>query len=651
MIRDMIMRMVQGHPEFTRGVDAMEKMISNMPITPEDMDDAIALLEFVLQHPDKYPEVRAAAIKDGIADEQMLPPQYDQNFVISLLVALYGLQDRLKKRGYARGGLVAAGRKVAAAGRGGDSMLAHINPREAEMLRRMGGSGTINPNTGLHEYKSGKKLLGSILPIAISVFLPALAPAIGGLFGASGALASTIGGAAIGAGTSALSGGNIAQGAIMGGLGGGMAGWVGKHVAPTLGAGAQSIIGSGIVGAGAGELTGQGALQGALQGVAGGAIGQLAGMANAPTAFQQAVRSAGQSAGQALTAGFDPRTAATAGLTSGLMSGLTYRKPADSVVKNLEAEQSSSSISGTNKAGEFESPYDANGNRMVVRLPNGELTSNVPGSTGVDASGRTGTYVVNPRTGAIDLQVKGSWQFNPETNSVEWMSSTQPTSFMDKLTAGGPLDRSSVGSGGQSPSFWDKATAGGPLDRSVPSAPTSVLGNLGDLALVGAATGLLGSKDNPPPEPVKDAISNLSPSQQEYFTRPSVVWDWDRMQQDANAMQMDMNQFMAQNWNKIASGAYNVVKKASGGALNAVSRFARGAGSGRDDTIDAKLSDGEYVMDAETVSMLGDGSNDEGARRLDEMRQRIRAHKGKTLSKGKMSPNAKSPLAYLKGAM
>jgi len=37
-------------------------------------------------------------------------------------------------------------------GRYGDTMLAHINPAEAEMLRSMGGSGTINPKTGLPEY-------------------------------------------------------------------------------------------------------------------------------------------------------------------------------------------------------------------------------------------------------------------------------------------------------------------------------------------------------------------------------------------------------------------------------------------------------------------------------------------------------------------
>ena len=37
-------------------------------------------------------------------------------------------------------------------GRGGDTILAHINPTEAAMLKAMGGSGTTNPKTGLPEF-------------------------------------------------------------------------------------------------------------------------------------------------------------------------------------------------------------------------------------------------------------------------------------------------------------------------------------------------------------------------------------------------------------------------------------------------------------------------------------------------------------------
>jgi hypothetical protein len=68
---------------------------------------------------------------------------------------------------------------------------------------------------------------------------------------------------------------------------------------------------------------------------------------------------------------------------------------------------------------------------------------------------------------------------------------------------------------------------------------------------------------------------------------------------------------------------------------------------GRSDDIPAVLSDGEYVMDAETVALLGNGSTDAGAKQLDRMRTSLRKQKGKSLAKGKFSPNAKSPLAYL----
>ena len=80
------------------------------------------------------------------------------------------------------------------------------------------------------------------------------------------------------------------------------------------------------------------------------------------------------------------------------------------------------------------------------------------------------------------------------------------------------------------------------------------------------------------------------------------------------------------------------------------SEFAvNGAGTGRSDDIPAVLSDGEYVIDAETVALLGDGSNKAGAKKLDELRIKVRKHKGKKLAKGRFSANAKRPEAYLSG--
>ena len=85
------------------------------------------------------------------------------------------------------------------------------------------------------------------------------------------------------------------------------------------------------------------------------------------------------------------------------------------------------------------------------------------------------------------------------------------------------------------------------------------------------------------------------------------------------------------------------------GGLNEMSRYVRGPGTGRSDEIPAYLSDGEYVIDAETVALLGDGSNKAGASVLNDMRKNVRRHKGGALAKGKFSKDAKSPLEYMRG--
>jgi hypothetical protein len=57
---------------------------------------------------------------------------------------------------YAQGGqargLKALAQELPKYGRYGDSIVAHINPQEAGILKALGGSGTINPDTGLPEY-------------------------------------------------------------------------------------------------------------------------------------------------------------------------------------------------------------------------------------------------------------------------------------------------------------------------------------------------------------------------------------------------------------------------------------------------------------------------------------------------------------------
>lgn len=61
---------------------------------------------------------------------------------------------------------------------------------------------------------------------------------------------------------------------------------------------------------------------------------------------------------------------------------------------------------------------------------------------------------------------------------------------------------------------------------------------------------------------------------------------------------------------------------------------------GRSDKIEALLSPNEYVIDAETVSLLGNGSPEAGAAQLDQLRANIRKHKGSALAAGAISPDA-----------
>ena len=80
-------------------------------------------------------------------------------------------------------------------GRNGDTILAHINPIEAIMLKKAGGSGTINPKTGLLEFglfSNPKKWFKSVVgPAAGMVLGNMILPGIGGVVG--GALGGAAG--------------------------------------------------------------------------------------------------------------------------------------------------------------------------------------------------------------------------------------------------------------------------------------------------------------------------------------------------------------------------------------------------------------------------------------------------------------------------
>lgn len=157
----------------------------------------------------------------------------------------------------------------------------------------------------------------------------------------------------------------------------------------------------------------------------------------------------------------------------------------------------------------------------------------------------------------------------------------------------------------------------------------------------------------------RGGLSALQPApvpQVSYYTwgtLPQELWPVQNTPPLTQAQQDEENELLGEDeqgfaHGGIAEGGPLSVLYAEGGAPDIEGPVA-GPGTGRSDDIDARLSDGEYVIDAETVALLGDGSTAAGAEALDRMREAIRMHKGQALAKGQFSPAARSPLDYLLG--
>jgi len=178
-------------------------------------------LTFISQHKDKYAELVDGFYKRGVFQEGELPAKYDENFFAMIHAMVVQTMQQQKsqpapEQAMAKGGIASirkAAAKVRAAGRDGDTILAHINPQEAALLKAHGGSGSINPKTGLPEYKSIFSKIGKFLGAAA----PIIGTVIGGMVGMP-FLGSVLGGAVGGL----ASGGGVKGallGAAMGGIG------------------------------------------------------------------------------------------------------------------------------------------------------------------------------------------------------------------------------------------------------------------------------------------------------------------------------------------------------------------------------------------------------------------------------------------------
>ena len=85
----------------------------------------------------------------------------------------------------------------------------------------------------------------------------------------------------------------------------------------------------------------------------------------------------------------------------------------------------------------------------------------------------------------------------------------------------------------------------------------------------------------------------------------------------------------------------------SEGGLNSLeNKYVQGEGDGTSDSVPAMLANGEFVIPADVVSRLGNGSNQAGASVLDQFLVTIREHAQKHDPKD-LPPDSKGPLAYL----
>jgi hypothetical protein len=150
---------------------------------PDELVDAMGqMVDALMSEPENYEENRQEFIAEGVPEE-LLPVTFDAAYFTALNIALDQISEQKNSRPempdnmeFAEGGLAT----LAGMGRGPDTMLAHITPSEARLLRRRGGSGTINPDTGLPEFFFKKlfKAVGKVFKGAVNVVKAIVKPIV-----------------------------------------------------------------------------------------------------------------------------------------------------------------------------------------------------------------------------------------------------------------------------------------------------------------------------------------------------------------------------------------------------------------------------------------------------------------------------------------
>jgi len=627
--------------------EAIRQNIGDLQLTPMQLDMLIQVFEYVSQNPGDYKNLLQKMTEAGAIDKGDMPDEYDPEFIGSMLAVLQEMRQMqsagaqepmdlspvvqgLQPMGMASGGLADVGQYLAAKGRGGDSILAHITPEEAALLKRRGGSGTINPSTGLPEFKEGfiGKIfdgIGDAVKGVVNVVKDVLKSPVGRILGTI-ALATVLGPTAIGmslgsAGTAALASGTVT-----------LAG--GGSLKEALISGAMGYVGGGGTIMGASPV---GALGQYLPGVAGGALNT--GLATGVIGT-----------GIGMLGGMSPEDALKMGLTSGVSAGALQglRAVNDAGVPNAQMENTNflgePSATGQNTSGgierigtALEQVANQSGGSSPLQLPPG-------------AAPEVGYTVAGGATPNANAPLQLPPGASPEAGYT--VAGAQP-GFMDKMLSGAKdiygeyLSPSRPGL----PKDAGMFTKYGPLALAGTAAIAAAGGMEGDPADQNPAfdrnyTGSDYIRDNPDkfkgglssytkPATLPSPIVPTPPYSTIPISQPGMVTPGGITRSPAG---------VAQPYN--VSGLYGVPliygpdgqprRMAKGGDAQ-MTNFPRrqgpinGPGTGTSDDIPAMLSDGEFVFTARAVRNAGGGSRRKGAARMYKLMKKLEggAVKGK----------------------
>lgn len=222
--------------------------LEGLDLPPEALDMLNMMVDEILASPDNYLQIREKFIAQDVP-EDLLPSAFDPEFFGALNLAIDYIRSEsgapIAPMKFSRGGIASLPNPLTEAirsqGRYGDSMLAHVSPREIQMLSAMGGSGSTNPATGLPEFfikklfkgvgkalkkvgKAVKKFAqSSVGKIAITMALAfVLGPAAAGALGVTSSAGVAAVSGFVGSSGSTLAAGGSLKDALRAGVVGGL---------------------------------------------------------------------------------------------------------------------------------------------------------------------------------------------------------------------------------------------------------------------------------------------------------------------------------------------------------------------------------------------------------------------------------------------